>query len=80
MAAQKAARWVELSDHLMENSKAVKMVDWSGKTLVALLVVMKEKRWVELKDLRMVVWSVESKDSRLAAMMVAPMAGYLVSL
>ena len=46
-AAVKDTRWVELMDRLMENSKAVKMVDWLGKMLVVLLVVMKERRWVE---------------------------------
>lgn len=61
MVARKDARWVELLAQLMENSKAVKMVDWLDKTL---LVVMMERRWVEQKDLRMVVWSVESKDLR----------------
>ena len=64
MVALKDTRWVELLAQLMENSKGLKMVDWLGKMLVVLLVVMKERRWVEQKELRMVVWSVEWKDLR----------------
>ncbi len=46
-AALKDARWVELLAQLMENSKAVKMVDCSDKTLVVLLVAMMERQSVE---------------------------------